>query len=78
MILEFVDILGLIKNDTGVLGKAFIFNVMCTEKTFDCILFVHPSEPAFITTHIDDSDIDKQEILKLVFEKYTLEQLLEA
>jgi len=78
MILEFVDILGLIKNDTGVLGKAFIFNVICAEKTFDCILFVHPSEPAFITTHIDDSDIDKQEILKLVFEKYTLEQLLEA
>lgn len=78
MILEFVDILGLIRNDTDVLGKALIFNIINDEKTFDCILFVHPTEKAFISVHDDDSDVNKEEILKIIFDKYTLQQLLEA
>lgn len=78
MILEFVDILGMIKNDTGVLGKAIIFNVINESKAFDCILFVHPTEKAFVSVHNDDSDVNKELILKTIFEKYTVQQLLEA
>jgi len=78
MILDFVDILGWIRNDTGVLGKALIFNIIDNDHIFDCVLFVHPTEHSFISVHEEDSNTNKEEILKIIFEKYTLKQLLEA
>lgn len=80
MIIDFVDVLGRgIRNDTGILGKAFIFNVIISEEyNFDCILFVHETEKPFISLHEDDKANNKEEIMKAIFEKYTLTQLLEV
>lgn len=77
MILEFVDILGLIKNDTEIDGKGIIFNIITESKTFNCILFVHPTENAFVSLLEEDLEY-KEEVLKLIFDTYTLEQLLKA
>lgn len=81
MIINFSEYLGYVKNDTGILGKAFIFKVIINKNdvgyTFDTILFVHATEPAFIS--VADEDIEyKDEILIKIIEQYTLKQLLEV
>jgi len=81
MIIDFSEYLGQVKNDTGIWGKAFIFKCIENKEnipyTFEAILFVHETLPAFLS--VADEDIEyKSEILKLIFEKYTLKQLLEA
>lgn len=80
MIIDFSEYIGEVKNDTGIWGKAFIFNVI-TERdnipyTFECILFVHKTVPTFITLNDEDLIFNKELILKLILEKYTLTQLL--
>ena len=82
MVIDLSEYIGEVKNDTGVWGKAFIFNVI-TERdnepyTFECILFVHKIVESFITLNDEDQIFDKDIILKLIFEKYTLTQLLEV
>lgn len=81
MIINFSEYLGRVKNDTGILGKAFIFKVIIdkngTGYTFDTILFVHETALCFVS--VADQDMEyKEEILKNIFEQYTLKQLLEV
>lgn len=81
MIINFSEYLGQVKNDTGILGKAFIFKVIINTDdigyTFDTILFVHETIPPFIS--VNDENIQyKDEILKKIFEQYTIKQLLEV
>lgn len=79
MIIDFTEYLGLIKNDNNVIGKAFIFNVITeNEYTFEVVLFVHETAKAFISVAEEDKNQDKETILGLIFEKYTLKQLLEV
>ncbi|TXG82224.1 MAG: hypothetical protein E6R13_05345 [Spirochaetes bacterium] len=77
MWIELIEIIGYIKNDTGINGKAFLFNVTKEDINFDCILFIHENIEPFVSLHEDDN-YDKNEILKAIFEKYTLTQLFEA
>lgn len=82
MIIDFSEYLGQAKNDTGIWGNAFIFKVI-TERdnkpySFDVILFVHETVPAFVSSAPDDDIYDKDLIVKHIFEKYTLQQLLEV
>lgn len=81
IIVNFSTYLGQIKNDTDILGKSFIFKCI-TEKdnkpyTFDVILFVHETVKPFVTTNEEDEEY-KEVVYKLIFEQYTLKQLLEA
>lgn len=81
MIIDFTEYLGLIKNDNNVIGKAFIFNVITeNEYTFEVVLFVHETAKVFISVAEEDKNQnqDKETILGLIFEKYTLKQLLEV
>jgi hypothetical protein len=77
MWIELIEIIGYIKNDTGINGKAFLFNVTEENNNFDCILFIHENIEPFVSLHEDDN-YNKKEILKAIFEKYTLTQLFEA
>lgn len=81
MIIDLVEYLGEVKNDTGVLGKAFIFNVILDDVgdsyVFDSMLFVHPTVDPFISVNIEDENY-KDDVMKKIFETYTLEQLLDA
>lgn len=81
MIINFSEYLGRVKNDTGILGKAFIFKVIIdknnTGYTFDAILFVHKSATCFVS--VADQDMEyKEQIFKMIFAQYTLKQLLEV
>lgn len=81
MIIDFSEYLGQIKNDTGILGKAFIFNVIIDKEPivkFDCILFIHETVEPFLSLREEDKVHDSTEIIKKIFEKYSLKQLLEA
>lgn len=72
---EFVDFLGLINNDTGIQGKAFIFKMVHDKGAFECVLFVHVSAPAFVTCD-PDVDVDPVDVLKIILNKHTLQELL--
>jgi hypothetical protein len=71
---EFINFLGLINNDTGIQGKSFIFKINIETEQFECILFIHPTSPAFVTSESDKFDSDL--LLKLILMKYKLEDLL--
>lgn len=82
MIIDFVEYIGQVKNDTGVFGKAFMFKVM-TEKdgaayAFETILFVHETVPAFLSTVPEDDGYDKDVIIQAILVQYPREQLLAA
>lgn len=82
MIIDFSEYMGQVRNDTGVLGKAFIFKVIDTKDnesyTFDVILFVHQTVPPFVSTAPEDDSFDKPLIIKTILEKYPMKTLLEA
>jgi len=82
MMIDLVEYIGQVKNDTGVLGKAFMFKAM-TEKddapyTFETILFVHDTVPSFISTAPEDDEFDKDAIIQAILDKYPKETLLAA
>ena len=82
MIIDFSEYLGQAKNDTGIWGNAFIFKVITDrdgkDYSFDVILFVHETVPAFVSSAPEDDIYDKELIVKHIFDKYTLKQLLEV
>jgi GTP:adenosylcobinamide-phosphate guanylyltransferase len=82
MIIDFSEYMGQVRNDTGVLGKAFIFKVIDTKDnesyTFDVILFVHETVPPFVSTTPEDAVFDKPSIINAIFDKYPKKTLLEA
>jgi hypothetical protein len=75
MVIELITYIGKIKNDTGIPGKAFLFNIM-DEYSFDCILFIH-DDIVFISLHDEEikNNIDKEKIKTEILNKYTLEKL---
>lgn len=75
MDIQLVEYIGQIKNDTGKLGKAFLFNIL-DDYSFDCILFIH-DDIQFVSLHKDEinNNKDKNEILKNILNKYTLQIL---
>lgn len=82
MMIDFVEYIGQVKNDTGVLGKAFMFKVM-TEKddnpyTFETILFVHDTVQAFLSTAPEDDEFDKAAIIQSILVSYPKDELLAA
>ena len=82
MIIDFSEYMGQVRNDTGVLGKAFIFKVIDQKDnepyTFDAILFVHETVPSFVSTAPEDAGFDKELIIKTILDKYSKKTLLEA
>lgn len=82
MMIDFSEYMGQVRNDTGILGKAFIFKVIETKDnepyTFDVILFVHETVPEFLSTAPEDDGYDKDSIMKAIFDKYPKKVLLEA
>lgn len=81
MMIDLSEYVGQVRNDTGIFGKAFIFKVIRVEPehyTFECMLFVHPTEPSFLTLSDDDISFDKDEIIAAIFNKYPHEKLLSA
>jgi len=72
---DFLSFLGYVKNDTGIQGKSFIFNIIIEDKTFECILFVHPTAPTFVTVP-DHVLIDHQQLITAIIDKYKFEELL--
>lgn len=76
--IEFVDFLGEIRNDTLINGKAFIFKLVDLVKThtFEVILFVHQSVPAFLTINDEDYKILEADILKEILSQFNINELL--
>lgn len=72
---DFLAFLGFVKNDTGTQGKSFIFNIIINDKTFECILFVHPTAKTFVTVP-DNVLIDHQQLIDAITSKYKYEELL--
>ena len=72
---DFADFLGFVKNDTGIQGKSFIFNIIIEDKTFECILFVHPTAQTFVTVP-DNVLIEHQVLIDAITSKYKHEELL--
>lgn len=77
MIIELISYIGKIKNDTGIPGKAFLFNIT-VDYSFDCILFIH-DDVVFVSLHEEEikNNIDKEKIKKEIIDKYTLKTLKE-
>ena len=72
---DFQSFLGFVSNDTKIQGKSFIFNIIIDEKTFECILFVHPTVQSFVT--VPDHVLIDHEVLKTaIFDKYKYEELI--
>ena len=82
MIIDFSEYLGEVKNDTGIWGKAFIFKVIETKDnepyTFDTVLFIHESVPAFVSTAPEDDEYDKKLIISKILKQYPMEKLMEV
>ena len=78
MIIELLNYIGKIKNDTGKPGRAYLFNIIKEEYSFDCILFIH-DDIVFVSLHDDEikNNIDKDEIKNAIINKYTLKTLRE-
>lgn len=74
MDIQLIEYIGQIKNDTGKLGKAFLFSIL-DDYSFDCILFIH-DDIQFVSLHEEDKK-DKSEILKNILSKYSLQNLKE-
>lgn len=76
MEIDFIEIIGGVKNDSMVDGKALLFSIVDVEnkKIFESIVFIHPTLEPFITIE-SDIKIDKDVILKAIINKYTLEEL---
>lgn len=72
---DFLAFLGYVNNDTGIKGKSFIFNIIIEDKTFECIVFVHPSQATFVTVP-DNVLIDHEVLLNAILSKYKYEELL--
>ena len=79
MHIDFKQFLGYINNDTGIQGKAFIFNIIRENKeTEECILFVHSTIKPFVTIREElVSDINKEILIETIFKQYPLQDLLE-
>lgn len=72
---DFQSFLGFVNNDTKIQGKSFIFNIIIDEKTFECILFVHPTAASFVT--VPDNVLIDHDVLKAaILNKYKYEDLL--
>lgn len=71
---DFLSFLGYVNNDTMVQGKAFMFNVV-SDIVFECILFVHPTAPTFVTVP-DEVKIDDKFLINCILTKYKYEELL--
>lgn len=78
MIIELIEYIGMLKNDTNTPAHAYIFSVLNNEmnNTIECILYVHETITPFITLHDNNNEELKSEILEAIFKKYTLKQLL--
>lgn len=76
MEIEFIEIIGLVKNDSMIDGKALLFNIIDINKNinFECIMFVHPTLDPFLTIekHIN---INNNVLLNTILNKYTLIEL---
>lgn len=79
MWVELVKFIGLVNNNTMVQGKAFLFKFVIKDtEPFEGILFVHETVKAFLTIDEDVklSDVDKEQLIKHITEKYPLSDLL--
>lgn len=78
-IIEYIDFLGEIKNDTDINGKSFIFKIIDIKKeiAFESVLFIHQNIPAFITLENDDYLEYITMILEQILKEYNIKDLLE-
>lgn len=78
-IIEYIDFLGEIKNDTDINGKSFIFKIVDSSKeiSFEIILFVHENVPAFITVENDEYAEFNSIILDMLLKQFNINDLLE-
>ncbi len=78
MNIELIGYLGDIRNDTGILGKSFIFKLITENINEEFIFFIHPNENVkpFITIDYELTNEQKTEIVNNIINKYTKDTLL--
>ncbi len=79
MYIEFLEFIGELKNDTGINAKGIMFVVLGDDGSIitNCILYAHESIQSFVTIQDNNNEELKLQVFNAIFEKYTLQQLLD-